>query len=125
MNIPQTFYRTAIIQGLQITYREAGDPQRPQARSVARLAAASSHQYRNLIPALASLSRDRAGLSGIRQQRHARSRDLSIQLRPNSTTIEEFLNAKGFDHYGLFVQDYGGPVGFRIIVPQSARRSTG
>ena len=30
-------------------------------------------------------------------------------------TIEKFLAAKGFDHYGLYVQDYGGPVGFRIV----------
>jgi len=24
--------------------------------------------------------------------------------------VESFLTIKGFDHYGLFVQDYGGPV---------------
>ena len=30
-------------------------------------------------------------------------------------TMEKFLTAKGFEHYGLFVQDYGGPVGFRIV----------
>ena len=29
--------------------------------------------------------------------------------------MEKFLAAKGFDHYGLFVQDYGGPIGFRIV----------
>ena len=29
--------------------------------------------------------------------------------------IERFLALKGFDRYGLFVQDYGGPVGFRLI----------
>jgi pimeloyl-ACP methyl ester carboxylesterase len=28
--------------------------------------------------------------------------------------VERFLSAKGFNHYGLFVQDYGGPVGFRL-----------
>jgi pimeloyl-ACP methyl ester carboxylesterase len=27
----------------------------------------------------------------------------------------KFLKQKGFDRYGLFVQDYGGPVGFRIV----------
>lgn len=32
-----------------------------------------------------------------------------------SVTMEKFLAAKGFEHYGLFMQDYGGPVGFRII----------
>ncbi len=29
-----------------------------------------------------------------------------------SEVIESFLKLRGFDHYGLFVQDYGGPVGF-------------
>jgi pimeloyl-ACP methyl ester carboxylesterase len=29
--------------------------------------------------------------------------------------VEHFLDAKGFDKFGLFVQDYGGPVGFRIV----------
>jgi pimeloyl-ACP methyl ester carboxylesterase len=32
-----------------------------------------------------------------------------------SEITESFLKAKGFDRYGLFVQDYGGPVGFRIV----------
>jgi pimeloyl-ACP methyl ester carboxylesterase len=29
---------------------------------------------------------------------------------------EGFLKAKGFERYGLFIQDYGGPVGFRIMM---------
>ena len=33
-----------------------------------------------------------------------------------SVTIEKFLALKGFDHYGLFMQDYGGPVGFRMAL---------
>jgi pimeloyl-ACP methyl ester carboxylesterase len=32
-----------------------------------------------------------------------------------SQIVEHFLALKGFDHYGLFAQDYGGPVGFRIV----------
>jgi len=32
-----------------------------------------------------------------------------------SEITESFLKSKGFDRYGLFVQDYGGPVGFRIV----------
>jgi pimeloyl-ACP methyl ester carboxylesterase len=28
--------------------------------------------------------------------------------------MERFLALKGFDRYGLFIQDYGGPVGFRL-----------
>jgi hypothetical protein len=32
-----------------------------------------------------------------------------------SELIEAFLKDRGFDHCGLFVQDCGGPVGFRIV----------
>src|SRR5262249_6331015 len=31
-----------------------------------------------------------------------------------SEVMEKFLRQKGFDRFGLFAQDYGGPVGFRI-----------
>jgi pimeloyl-ACP methyl ester carboxylesterase len=32
-----------------------------------------------------------------------------------SEIIESFLKKIGFTHFGLYMQDYGGPVGFRII----------
>ena len=42
-------------------------------------------------------------------------RPITTRSTAISETIEKFLAAKGFDHYGLFMQDYGGPVGFRIV----------
>jgi pimeloyl-ACP methyl ester carboxylesterase len=35
-----------------------------------------------------------------------------------SELTEAFLKDRGFARYGLFVQDYGGPVGFRIVTRQ-------
>jgi pimeloyl-ACP methyl ester carboxylesterase len=32
-----------------------------------------------------------------------------------SEIMEDFLKVIGFTHFGLYMQDYGGPVGFRII----------
>jgi pimeloyl-ACP methyl ester carboxylesterase len=32
-----------------------------------------------------------------------------------SEIIESFLKKVGFTHFGLYLQDYGGPVGFRIV----------
>jgi pimeloyl-ACP methyl ester carboxylesterase len=32
-----------------------------------------------------------------------------------SEVVEAFLEKVGFTHFGLYVQDYGGPVGFRIL----------
>jgi pimeloyl-ACP methyl ester carboxylesterase len=32
-----------------------------------------------------------------------------------SEIMEDFLKTIGFTHFGLYMQDYGGPIGFRII----------
>ena len=32
-----------------------------------------------------------------------------------SEITEDFLKAVGFTRFGLYMQDYGGPVGFRIV----------
>jgi hypothetical protein len=32
-----------------------------------------------------------------------------------SEIIEEFLRVIDFTHFGVYMQDYGGPIGFRII----------
>src|SRR6516162_2470592 len=45
-------YVTALVDGLNIAYREAGSPQKPKLVLLHGFPA-SSHQYRNLIPALA------------------------------------------------------------------------
>ena len=29
--------------------------------------------------------------------------------------VEHFLQLKGFERFGLYAQDYGGPVGFRVV----------
>ena len=63
-----TYYRSAQVDGLNIAYREAGDAASPKLVLLHGFPA-SSHQYRNLIPALAdTFPCDRARLSGLRQQ---------------------------------------------------------
>src|SRR5277367_4900615 len=50
--VPATAYRTLDIEGLKIAYREAGKPGNPKLVLLHGFPS-SSHQYRNLIPALA------------------------------------------------------------------------
>ena len=57
-------HQTVQVDGLNVFYREAGDPASPKLLLLGGFPA-SSHQFRNLIPALA----DR--FHGLRQQRHA------------------------------------------------------
>jgi pimeloyl-ACP methyl ester carboxylesterase len=111
----ETQFGTIDIDGLKIAYREAGDPKSPKLVLLHGFPA-SSHQYRNLIVALS----DRFHVIAPDYQGFGNS-DLpdpatyAYTFDGISQTIEKFLAAKGFDHYGLFVQDYGGPVGFRIV----------
>ena len=108
-------YGSVTVDGLNIAYREAGDPASPKIVLLHGFPA-SSHQYRNLIPALADrfhvIAPDYPGFGNSDIPDPA---TFAYTFDKISVIIENFLKLKGFDHYGLFVQDYGGPVGFRIV----------
>jgi pimeloyl-ACP methyl ester carboxylesterase len=112
----QITYGSIKVDGLNIAYREAGNPANPKLVLLHGFPAAS-HQYRDLIRSLSDkfhvISPDYPGfgLSDIPDPATYKYTFDGI-----SETIEHFLKLKGFDHYGLYVQDYGGPVGFRIAV---------
>ena len=110
-----TYYRSTNVNGLNIAYREAGEPGSPKLVLLHGFPA-SSHQYRNLIPALATrfhvIAPDYPGFG------HSDTPDpatFAYTFDKLSEITEAFLKGRGFDRYGLFVQDYGGPVGFRIV----------
>lgn len=107
-------YGTALVEGLNIAYREAGNPSDPKLVLLHGFPA-SSHQYRNLIPALAQrfyvISPDYPGFGNSDMPDPTKFAYTFDRL---SEVMQRFLKEKGFDRYGLFVQDYGGPVGFRI-----------
>ncbi len=108
-------YGSLKVDGLNIAYREAGDPASPKLVLLHGFPA-SSHQYRNLLPALADrfhvISPDYPGFGNSDVPDPAM---FAYTFDKISAIVEDFLKLKGFDHYGLFVQDYGGPVGFRIV----------
>ena len=115
MTRPSVSYRTAVVQGLNIAYREAGASTSPKLVLLHGFPA-SSHQYRDLIPALATrfhvIAPDYPGFGNSDLPDPA---NFPYTFDKLSEVAEAFLNDRGFDHYGLFVQDYGGPVGFRIV----------
>jgi len=108
-------YSSIKVDGLKIAYREAGDPKSPKLVLLHGFPA-GSHQYRDLIRALAGkfhvISPDYPGFG---ESDIPDPASYAYTFEGISTVVEHFLAAKGFDHYGLFVQDYGGPVGFRIV----------
>lgn len=108
-------HKTISVEGLKIAYREAGNPSHPKIVLLHGWPA-SSHQYRNLIPALAHrfhvIAPDYPGFG------NSDTPDPSAFMYSFDNiagVVEKFLEVKDFNRFGLFLQDYGGPVGFRII----------
>jgi len=110
-----TRFKTARVDGLSLFYREAGDPSNPKLVLLGGFPA-SSHQFRDLIPALADrfhvVAPDYPGFGNTEMPDPASFRYTFDRL---SEVIEAWLRQIGFDRFGLFMQDYGGPVGFRIL----------
>lgn len=111
----QVRYGSIKVDGLNIAYREAGDPRSPKLVLLHGWPS-SSHQYRDLIPKLASRFHVIApDYQGFGNSDHPDPATYHYSFDAISVTVEKFLAAKGFNHYGLFMQDYGGPVGYRIV----------
>ena len=108
-------YRSAQVDGLNVFYREAGSPSLPKLVLLGGFPA-SSHQFRDLMPALADrfhvVSPDYPGFGNSDMPDPAHFPYTFDRL---SEVIEAWLEQIGFDRFGLFMQDYGGPVGFRIL----------
>ena len=107
--------RTMEVEGLNLFYREAGKPSRPKLVLLHGFLA-SSHQYRNLIPVLADtlhvIAMDYPGFGNSDMPDPA---TYPYTFDKTSEVVETFLQKKDVTRFGLFVQDYGGPVGFRIL----------
>jgi len=110
----QISYKTISIDGLSIFYREAGDKNKPVILLLHGFPS-SSHMFRDLIRDLAGdyhlIAPDYPGFG----QSSAPSPDHYVYTFENlAVTINHFIDAIGLKKFSLFVQDYGGPVGFRI-----------
>jgi pimeloyl-ACP methyl ester carboxylesterase len=113
----ETIVRTGTVEveGLNIFYREAGKPGNPKLVLLHGFPA-SSHQYRNLIPSLADtfhvIAMDYPGFGNSDMRDPA---EYPYTFDRISEVVEAFLKKMDFTRFGIFVQDYGGPVGFRIL----------
>ena len=110
-----TVHKTALVDGVSVFYREAGNPGAPKLVLLGGFPA-SSHQFRNLIPVLADrfhvLAPDFPGFGNSDMPDPASYRYTFDHM---SEIVEGLLVATGFTGGGFFMQDYGGPVGFRIL----------
>src|SRR5262249_22581648 len=106
-------HRTVEVDGLAVFYRETGDPANPKLLLLGGFPA-SSHQFRNLIPALADrfhlLSPDYPGFGNTDMPD-----DFEYTFDRLSEIVEGLPEQTGFHPFGLYHQDYGGPIGNRIV----------
>ncbi|QYE34561.1 alpha/beta fold hydrolase [Polymorphobacter sp. PAMC 29334] len=111
----QILHRTATVNGRTIFYREAGDPSRQTILLLHGLPT-SSQMFRDLMPALADrfhlIAPDYIGFG----HSDAPSRDEFAYTFDNlASHVAGLVDALGLASYVLYMQDYGGPVGFRLF----------
>ncbi len=111
----QSQFKSIEVNGLNVFYREAGDPNAPKVLLLHGFPA-SSHQYRNLIPALADKFHVIApDYPGFGNSDIPDPKTYAYTFDSTAAVIDAFLQKVGFTKFGMYVQDYGGPVGFRIL----------
>ncbi|KQY04665.1 alpha/beta hydrolase [Mycobacterium sp. Root135] len=116
-----THHRYAEIAGRQIFYREAG---RTDAPAVVLLhgTPASSHMYRNLIPALADRYHVIApDYPGFGHSERPPVGEFDYTFDSLADHVDALLDHLGLTRYALYVQDYGAPVGWRLALRHPER----
>lgn len=112
---PKTYYRTAEVAGHKIFYREAGDPTKATIVLLHGFPA-SSHSYRELIPMLSRyyhvIAPDYLG-SGFSDRPDPDVEPYTFDRLADH--VEGLLKALKVGKYTLYMQDFGSPVGFRLI----------
>lgn len=112
----KTFYRYQTVQGHRIFYREAGDPTRPTIVLLHGFPS-SSHTYRELIPLLSCryhiIAPDYLG-SG--HSDHPDPAKIPYTFDLLAAHVSGLLTGLKIDRYVLYMQDFGAPVGFRLML---------
>ena len=116
-----THYHYATVGGIQLFYREAGDPAAPTIVLLHGFPS-SSHMYRDLIPLLANkfhvIAPDLPGY-GYSDMPSIDEYDYTFDNLTQS--VQGLLDQLAVKNYVLYMQDYGGPVGMRIATAHPAR----
>lgn len=112
----QPTYHNVKVDGLNLFYREAGNPSRPTVVLLHGFPS-SSHMYRNLIPQLAGeyhvIAPDFPGYGYSDQPAVS---DFSYTFDHLAEVTDDLLNSLKLEHYAIYIQDYGSPVGFRLFL---------
>src|SRR5215470_6546300 len=119
--VEQTFHRTISIGGLSIFYREAGPKEAPtllllhgfpsSSRMFEPLFGRLSDRYRLIAP----------DYPGFGHSDWPDPKQFDYTFDHIASVIDDFTQAMGLSHFTLYMQDYGGPVGFRMVLAHPER----
>jgi pimeloyl-ACP methyl ester carboxylesterase len=117
----RTAYRTADVDGLKVFYRDAGPPDAP-AILLLHGFPSSSRMWQPLLDRLAGpfrlIAPDYPGFGHSDAPGHT---EFAYTFDHLAAVIGRFTEVLGLRRYTLIVQDYGGPVGFRLAIAQPGR----
>jgi pimeloyl-ACP methyl ester carboxylesterase len=115
------FYRTVEVDGLSIFYREAGLKDAPTILLLHGLPS-SSRMFQPLLTRLAGnyhlVAPDYLGFG---HSDWPDPKQFGYTFDHIATIMDGFTQALGLSHYTLYMQDYGGPVGFRVALAHPER----
>ena len=110
-----TLHKTVEVNGLEIFYREAGNPNKPTILLLHGYPT-SSHMFRNLISDLSDdyhlLAPDYPGYGQSEQPPMA---EFDYTFDNLANIVEGFLDALEVNQYSIYLMDYGAPVGYRLF----------
>ena len=111
----QILYRTVKVDGLSIFYREAGSRDAPTILLLHGLPS-SSRMFQALLTRLS----DKCHLvapdyPGFGHSDWPDPKEFPYTFDRIAAVMEHFAQTLGLSHYTLYMQDYGGPVGFRMV----------
>jgi len=117
----KTYYRYRQVEGRRIFYREAGDPKAP-AIILLHGFPTTAHAYRELIPLLSGrfhvIAPDYLG-SGRSEKPGPKEVAYTFDLLARS--MSGLAETLGIERYVLYMHDFGGPVGFRMMLAHPER----
>src|SRR3954468_7695987 len=116
-----TFYRTVQVDGLSIFYREAGPKNAPTLLLLHGLTS-SSRMFEPLFARLSSRYHLVApDYPGFGHSDWPDPKKFAYTFDHLAEIMNHFTEALGISRYTLYMQDYGGPVGFRMVLAHPER----
>jgi pimeloyl-ACP methyl ester carboxylesterase len=117
----QTSYRTAKVDGLSIFYREAGPKDAPTILLLHGLPS-SSRMFEPLLTRLrGEFHMVAPDYPGFGHSDAPTPKELSYTFDNIANVMDRFTEALNLTRYTLYLQDYGGPVGFRMALAHPDR----